>query len=318
MVNDLTTLSGALIECKDQLISELANQGVTATYDPSTGLLGLIHKISEITPQGDTIVLVSSKSTLSQADSESATLTATHSQGAGKTVEIYNATTGTKIGDATDNQDGTYTYTYNSQGVGDISMTATSGALESNAITIHDCILYDPASSSNLTKYTIPTGLSFTFDTDHYVATLNNQNWKNLNRTFTSNTTKFTLEYDALFTSSKSNTQLGTYLFSTQNLGMVFLTSPIDSVCVLAKSNGVENYQNRQDANYTYTRDVWYHIETIVDSNSTTTNLYLNNTLVSTLTNNYISFTDLNNIIFSVGWESGATVHLKNIKVKPL
>lgn len=48
MVNDLTTLQGSLDEMKDQLISELANKGVTAEYSTSTGLLGLIAKISEI------------------------------------------------------------------------------------------------------------------------------------------------------------------------------------------------------------------------------------------------------------------------------
>lgn len=139
ITNDTNTLNGSLLEMKDQLISELANQGVTATYDPSTGLLGLIHKISEITPSTQTLTLTSNKSILSQADSETATLTAVHSGGAGKTVEIYNASSGAKIGDATDNSDGTYTYIYNARGYGDISMTAVSGVLESNAITIEDC-----------------------------------------------------------------------------------------------------------------------------------------------------------------------------------
>lgn len=149
MVNDLNTLSGALVECKDQLITELANQGVTATYDPTTGLLGLIHKISEITPTTPSLTLTTNKNILSYYDSETATLTATHSQGAGKTVEIYNAVTGVKIGDMTDNNDGTYTYTYNSAGIGDISMTATAGTTESNSITIEDCYYFNDGSTTN-------------------------------------------------------------------------------------------------------------------------------------------------------------------------
>ena len=48
MTNDLTTLDGSLDEMKDQLISELGDKGVTATYDSSTGLLGLIGEISNI------------------------------------------------------------------------------------------------------------------------------------------------------------------------------------------------------------------------------------------------------------------------------
>ena len=48
MTNDTSTLSGSLDEMKDQLISELANKGVTATFSSTTGLLGLIDKIGDI------------------------------------------------------------------------------------------------------------------------------------------------------------------------------------------------------------------------------------------------------------------------------
>jgi len=48
MTNDTTTLNGSLLEMKDQLIYELGQKGVTATYSSSTGLLGLISKIRDI------------------------------------------------------------------------------------------------------------------------------------------------------------------------------------------------------------------------------------------------------------------------------
>ena len=48
MTNDTSTLNGSLLEMKDQLIYELGQKGVTATFDPSTGLLGLISKIGDI------------------------------------------------------------------------------------------------------------------------------------------------------------------------------------------------------------------------------------------------------------------------------
>ena len=48
MTNDTTTLSGSLDEMKDQLITELDGKGVTATFDSSTGLLGLVSKIGDI------------------------------------------------------------------------------------------------------------------------------------------------------------------------------------------------------------------------------------------------------------------------------
>ena len=52
MTNDTSTLSGALLEMKDQLIYELGQKGVTASYDSTTGLLGLIAKIGDIQTGG--------------------------------------------------------------------------------------------------------------------------------------------------------------------------------------------------------------------------------------------------------------------------
>ena len=54
ITNDTSDLNGSLLEMKDQLIYELGEQGVTASYDSSTGLLGLIHKIADI--QTETIL----------------------------------------------------------------------------------------------------------------------------------------------------------------------------------------------------------------------------------------------------------------------
>ena len=54
MTNDTSTLSGSLDEMKDQLISELGDKGVTATFDSSTGLLGLVSKIGDIQTGGGT------------------------------------------------------------------------------------------------------------------------------------------------------------------------------------------------------------------------------------------------------------------------
>ena len=52
MPNDTSTLNGSLLEMKDQLIYELGQKGVSASYDSTTGLLGLIGKISEIQQGG--------------------------------------------------------------------------------------------------------------------------------------------------------------------------------------------------------------------------------------------------------------------------
>ena len=54
MTNDTSTLSGSLDEMKDQLIYQLGQKGVTASYSQSTGLLGLIGKIGDIQTGGGT------------------------------------------------------------------------------------------------------------------------------------------------------------------------------------------------------------------------------------------------------------------------
>ena len=59
MTNDTSTLNGSLLEMKDQLIYELAQKGVTANYDSSTGLLGLIDKIEDIEQSGSEQEIVS-------------------------------------------------------------------------------------------------------------------------------------------------------------------------------------------------------------------------------------------------------------------
>ena len=52
MTNDTSTLQGSLDEMKDQLIYQLGQKGVTATYSSSTGLLGLVSKIGDIQTGG--------------------------------------------------------------------------------------------------------------------------------------------------------------------------------------------------------------------------------------------------------------------------
>ena len=154
------SLNTALETLGETMATNLNTMGVSGA-SASDGLTTLAGKILDI-DAGGTITLATNKSILSYADSESATLTATYSKGAGYNLAVYNAVTGTKIGDMTDNQDGTYSYTYNSSGVGDISMTATRGATESNSITIEDIKYYDPL-TSNKGHWTIPSGANVSF-----------------------------------------------------------------------------------------------------------------------------------------------------------
>ena len=97
----------------------------------------------------ESINLVASQSILSYADEDSTVLTATHSMGTGRTVKLYDASDDSLIGTMTDNEDGTYSYTYTSQGIGDLNVYATDGNITSEDMLIEDCIIYDSLTSDN-------------------------------------------------------------------------------------------------------------------------------------------------------------------------
>jgi len=147
ITNDLNTLNGSLVEMKDQLIYELGQQGVTATFDPTTGLLGLIAHIADISGGGATVsnlTLTTNKSILSYYDSDTCTLTATATDSNNQAVngaKIIFLQNNTIIGSATTDNTGTATYTYTSTGTGDTTITAITDNATAN-IQIEDCLYY--------------------------------------------------------------------------------------------------------------------------------------------------------------------------------
>lgn len=161
-------LNESLQDLGETFATNLTNKGVTSSA--SEGLTTLANKILNINAPG-TITLTSNKTVINYDNSETATLTATYSRGAGYSLKLYNAVTGSKIGNMVDNGDGTYSYTYNSTGNGDISITATKGITESNSITIEDCMFYDDASSDNKSRFSFisnPSSASLMYNNNHY------------------------------------------------------------------------------------------------------------------------------------------------------
>ena len=150
MTNDLSTLNGSLVEMKDQLIYELGQKGVSASYDSTTGLLGLIGKISEIQQGGScyhiefseaSYTAVGGSATLeiylqeNYAPKSSATVTVTGSDGS-----VYNGIT-------------------NSNGIAEFTVTGISGTVTftcsySNVtdtcnVVVMNYLIYDDASVDN-------------------------------------------------------------------------------------------------------------------------------------------------------------------------
>ena len=117
MTNDTTTLNGSLLEMKDQLISELEDKGVTASYDPATGLLGLIAQISDIETGGSCYHIEFDESSY-EATGGSATISCTLQ-------ENYAVKSGATV-TFTGSDSSVYTGITNSNGVATVTVTGIS------------------------------------------------------------------------------------------------------------------------------------------------------------------------------------------------
>ena len=179
MTNDLTTLSGALLEMKDELIYQLGQKGVTASYSSTDGLLGLIGKIADIQTGGGGscyhIELDNSTYTTSGSLTVTATLQENYAPKTGATVTF---TGGTSTVTATTDSSGvaTATVTFSSSG----TLTATYSTVSDTAtVTVSQYLFYDDASvdnSSNYTSYGIQGtsgAVNITFENNAYKITNN-------------------------------------------------------------------------------------------------------------------------------------------------
>lgn len=105
------------------------------------------------------------KSILSYVDTDSAILTATVSATTptGRSLNVYNGET--LLGAMTDNLDGTYEYEYESQGIGDVTLTVTDGTLLIQTCVIEDCIKYwdNLPNQDTVVNYTLPSSFKIEF-----------------------------------------------------------------------------------------------------------------------------------------------------------
>ena len=155
MTNDTSTLSGALLEMKDQLIYELGEKGVTASYDSSTGLLGLISKIGDIQTGGSCYHIEFSESSYI-ASGGSATLEIYLQQN-------YAALSGATV-TVTGSDSSSYSGTTNSNGVATVTVTGVTAdttftASYSNVtatctVNVPSHLFYDDCTSDNTSQYT--------------------------------------------------------------------------------------------------------------------------------------------------------------------
>lgn len=140
---DEMSLNSSLQTLGQLMATNLQSKGVTA--NASDGLTTLANKILQVesTPIGDNLKLTSDKNILSFYDNESCTLTATLLDSNGNGVsgeEIVFKANGGVLGTVITGDTGVAQYTYQSTGVGDVTITA-EGMNLTKTLSIEDCII---------------------------------------------------------------------------------------------------------------------------------------------------------------------------------
>lgn len=120
MVNDTSTVAGALQECIDHLEDNLAAKGVTASYAPSTGMIGLIDEILNIQTGGSCYHIEFSESSYTAV-------------GGSATLEVYLQSNYQPLSGATVTVTGSdsslYTGITNSSGIAEIIVSSITGTV---------------------------------------------------------------------------------------------------------------------------------------------------------------------------------------------
>lgn len=287
----------------------IGTHSLTAVYDGKSSLAVTVTVEDVPVPVPDSITLTeaNSKTILSYADSDTASLVATVLDSNDDPCEGVTVTfkkNGTSIGTADTNSSGVASKSYASAGSGDVSFTAEVGIILSETYGLEDCLDFDPLTSDN-SKFTKTGSATITYNSNglSMVGSANSTSLYKYNGTVP---TDFILEYDVV------SYTLGSYDFSSEIL-----------VSHTAISNGKVSGSNKTrfgtfpDANYgntgfTYT-DVTlisapYHLKIVVDSGTAT--FYVDNVQVHQRTAGTadVGFKSYNN----------RGVLVKNMKIKPL
>ena len=336
MTNDTNTLNGALKELGETLASNLTTQGVPSTWDE--GLTTLVGKVLDIspapTPTVDSLTLVKSagKQILSYADSgaspetEYCTVTATaldsNNQGVSGQSVVFKVGTTTVATETTDSN-GEASYTYTSQGSGDVVLSAECSSLI-QTYSIQDCWVYDDASSDKKSKYGYSNVSSLTHNSDHYeaVTTTTNGSTNYYAPIYVTDMADLPSEYEISLDYKITTTgdHQGGFNISDNHITTYSGTNELLVGGSTARTgayyrvNGSVTHYNNQTG---LPRNTWITLYLKVQGTSATftvkngsTTLYSNTQTLSAISN-WKKF----NIVFGGVAQTG---HFKNLKIKPL
>ena len=325
--NDTGKISGATIEISDgNTVLTTVTTGSDGSFSKSFPLTTAGSHSINLDFAGDSIhtgtsqtctitansptwsIAQTGKTILSYADraggNEYCTLTATY-HGAvltGKTVEVYrqdssspDPSTDTLLGTMTDNGDGTYTYTYDSAGVGDFVCYVQYGSLLIQTYSISDIFKYHEneitktSSSATTTRNSVFTGLST--DSDH-----------------------FQVEFDVKASSDGFAMGIGSADNSSFQYSILigYNSSP---QCWRTWKATSSTTNTGTTSNVSFTPNTYATIKIVYDNG--TVDIYADNTLVIQYTGLSSLFDGINKSFDIATWKA-MTVYIKNVKIKPL
>ena len=307
MVNDTTTLNGALMELGDTMASNLNTKGVQTSS--SDGLTTLANKILDIEQKSDMVILYSHKKILSFADEDSVTFIAVLSTlQTGQTVALYDEYDNF-LGNMTDNDDGTYSYEYISAGIGNVGFYAKWGSIQSENYIIWDVSL----TSSNMSISNDGNKITLKNDVTGYAETQIN----NLNNV---PPTDMVIEFDSYAPNQTRNSEsIGLCVYGDSNTRTFILhnQNEFGNKELTWADYGPIGYQ-RYDIEL---KERWLHNKFIFQNNSMTYELYYGDTLLASkgfnlnsalLNSNNFSYT------FICPWTANGERYIKNFKITNL
>ena len=170
---------------------------------------------------------------------------------------------------------------------------------------IQDCVRYDSASTDKVSDYSVPSGLSMSWSTDHYVITSSVQSDRFIDFVEVGSED---FEITALINTTNRNMGISLYTDSTHTIGLYGVSSGTGFMY----QNGGSAVANRTSG--TLTNNIWYKY-TLRKENSTYTGIIetLDGTVFGTWTQSVANFTKARLVS---AWNS--SMQIKDIKVKRL
>lgn len=291
------SLNSSLQTLGQLMATNLQSKGVTA--NASDGLTTLANKILQVesTPIGDNLKLTSDKNILSFYDHEHCVLTATLLDNNGNGVsgeEIVFKANGGVLGTVITGDNGVAQCTYQSTGVGDVTITVECMNLQ-ETYTLEDCNYYSETGTTLIqndsTDTSYPSDIPYHHEgTGKYMVEFD----------FTMKTS-LRFYYLSTEVTSKGDKQDYGYGFSRDASGKFVISTRTTTTSNSTYTTGLANGEERR-------------IKMIIDG--TTVSFYDNGNLIRTQTNNWLT-TNPPAYFSWATWGTG-TVTVKNIKIKPL